>query len=206
MSEKMWDERYSEEGYAYGAGPNTFLRDTIVSNAIDLSKGAKCLMLAEGQGRNGVFMAEAGYAVTGVDISQMGLNKAAQLAKSRNVKIQTVLADLAEYDLGNEQWDCIVGIFCHLPPPIRERILTLIPKALRPGGYVVFEAYTPAQIQYKTGGPPDASLMYSREIFEKAFAGKLKIERNEELERDVVEGKYHTGKAAVVQLIARKEK
>lgn len=153
-----------------------------------------------------------GYDVTGVDSSKVGLAKAQKLAKQRGVKIKTVVADLAEYDFGTNQWDCIVGIFCHLPPPIRQQVLERIPIALRPNGCVLFECYTPAQLEYKTGGPPLADLMYSAEIFSSAFGSsdadkqqQPKIERNEELVRDVVEGKYHTGKGAVVQLIARKE-
>lgn len=202
MASMSWDERYADEEFAYGTEPNTFLKESLES--LKLPDCAKCLMLADGEGRNGVFMAQAGHKVTSLDNSKVGLEKAERLAKEKSVKLDTLLGDLAVYDLGTEQWDCIVGIFCHLPPPIRERVLAAIPNALRPGGCVLFECYTPDQIAYKTGGPPVPEMMYSSEIFNKAFDGKLTIEKNEELVRDVVEGKYHSGKGAVVQFIARK--
>lgn len=202
----MWDERYSEQGFAYGTEPNTFLRDTLPT--LSLPKGAKCLLLAEGEGRNAVYMAqqqERAYDVTGVDSSAVGLLKAQELAASRNVQITTQAVDLANYDLGVAQWDAIIGIFCHVPPPIRTRLLAAIPAALKPNGYAVFECYTPQQLEFKTGGPPVVEPMYTAEIFQQAFgAGVLEISRNTELVRDVIEGKYHTGKGAVVQFIGRK--
>ena len=198
----MWDERYSEEGFAYGTEPNKFLQQTVPT--LDLPQGAKCLLLAEGEGRNGVYMAQQGFDVTGVDSSAVGLRKAQELAKSRNVQITTHVVDLADYDFGTAQWDAIIGISCHVPPPIRARILEVIPTALKPAGYAVFECYTPRQLEFQTGGPPAAAPMYSAEIFQTALEGKLEIIRNEELISEVVEGKYHTGKAAVVQFIGRK--
>lgn len=209
LSYRMWDSRYSEEGFAYGTEPNAFLQETIESGKLleqlQGDKKRKCLMLAEGEGRNGVYLAQRDFDVTGVDSSAVGLQKAQELARERSVSIETIVADLATYELGKEKYDLIVGIFCHLPPPIRERVLESIPKALKPGGYVLFECYTPAQLEFKTGGPPEAELMYSAEIFEQAFGQSLTIVRNEELVREVVEGKYHTGQAAVVQFIAKKE-
>lgn len=202
MAGMSWDERYAGEEFAYGTEPNTFLKESLES--LKLPDRAKCLMLADGEGRNGVFMAQAGHKVTSLDNSKVGLEKAEKLAKEKSVELDTLVGDLADCDLGTGQWDCIVGIFCHLPPPIRERVLTAIPTALRSGGCVLFECYTPDQIAYKTGGPQVPEMMYSSEIFNKAFDGKLMIEKNEELVRDVVEGKYHTGKGAVVQFIARK--
>lgn len=200
---RMWDDRYAEEGFAYGTEPNGFLKESLAS--LKLPENAKCLLLAEGEGRNAVYMAQSsGFRVTAVDNSKVGLDKAKKLAESRGVEIETVVANLAEYDLGSEQWDCIVGIFCHLPPPLRSRVLASIPSALRPGGCVLFEVYTPDQLEHKTGGPPKAELMYSSQIFRDAFGDTLTIERNEEMLREVVEGKYHTGEAAVVQFIGRK--
>ncbi|KAL7564100.1 hypothetical protein ACA910_012377 [Epithemia clementina (nom. ined.)] len=210
MSHKMWDERYGASGeFVYGTEPNDFLKDTWPT--LGLAAGSKCLLLADGEGRNGVYLAQLGMSVTGVDISKVGLDKAQQLASERNVSIETQVADLATYDLGMEQWDAIVSISNHLPPPIRERVLGAIPSALKPGGYFVLEGYTPEQLEYKTGGPPDAAMMYSREMLDEAFGSKnddstkrLEIIRNEELVRTVVEGQYHTGKGAVVQFIGKK--
>ena len=205
----MWDTRYSEDGFAYGTEPNKFLQETLPTLQLPTT-GAKCLFLAEGEGRNAVYMAQQGHVVTGVDSSAVGLRKAQDLATSRNVQITTQVVDLADYDFGTEQWDAIVGIFCHVPPPIRTRMLAAIPAALKPGGYAIFECYTPRQLEFKTGGPPSAAPMYSAEIFQTAFGNEdgqplLEIIRNEEVTREVVEGKYHTGKAAVAQFIGRKK-
>ena len=202
----MWDVRYSEEGYAYGVEPNDFLKESWSS--LGIPRNSKCLVLAEGEGRNAVFLAEQGMEVTAVDSSKIGLKKAQELAEQRGVKIKTIQADLAEFDFGSTKnnWDAVVMIFGHFPPPIRTRVLEAIPELLKPGGYFLTECYTPAQLEYKTGGPPAADLMYSSEVFESSFGEKkrLNIQRNEELIRDVVEGKYHTGKAAVVQFIGQK--
>jgi SAM-dependent methyltransferase len=164
------------------------------------------LLLAEGEGRNAVWVAERGMTVTAVDLSSVGMEKAAKLARDRGVSVTTVTADLAAYDLGENRWDCIAGAFCHLPPPVRTRVLAAIPGALRPGGYFVLEAYTPAQVGRGTGGPPVPELMYTADILREALADKLAIQRNEELERNVVEGKYHNGMSSVVQFLAKKEK
>mmetsp|Transcript_5315 Transcript_5315/g.14940 ORF Transcript_5315/g.14940 Transcript_5315/m.14940 type:complete len:210 (+) Transcript_5315:130-759(+) len=207
--EKMWDERYgSTDDFVYGTEPNSFLKEILPS--LNLQPGAKCLLLAEGEGRNGVYLAEQGMKVTGVDISQEGLRKAQLLATQRNVKIETVLADLATYDFGNEKWDAIVSISNHLPPPIRERVLHAIGPSLKKGGFFLLEGYTPRQLEFKSGGPPSEALMYSEAILEKAFGGSdaaippMSILRNKELVHCVKEGAFHTGDAAVVQFIGRK--
>ena len=197
----MWDERYNDKEYVYGTDPNDFLKETVAS--LKISSG-KCLLLADGEGRNGVFMAEQGFDVTSVDYSAPGLEKAQSLAQARNVKITTVQADLANYEMGTEQWDCIVGIHCHFPPPIRAKVLAALPGSLKPGGYFLLECYTPEQIKNGTGGPPSPDFMYSKQILGDALDGQLEVTRNEELEREVVEGKYHTGKANVVQFIGKK--
>jgi SAM-dependent methyltransferase len=202
----MWDERYSAAEYVYGTDPNEFLADRVKSTKDRglLPLHGTCLMLADGEGRNGVYMAEQGLQVTSVDISSIGLEKTQKLASKRNVSITTVQADLGEYDLGTAKWDMIIGISCHFPPHVREKVLAAIPGALKPSGQVIFECYTPKQLEYKTGGPGDADWMYSSEIFSKAFQEKLEIERNEELVRHVVEGTFHSGEASVVQFVARK--
>jgi 2-polyprenyl-3-methyl-5-hydroxy-6-metoxy-1,4-benzoquinol methylase len=199
----FWDEKYSDQDvFMYGTDPNDFLKETLPT--LNLPSGANCLLMADGEGRNGVFMAQQGCKVTSVDISKEGLNKAEALSKEKGVVVTTVLADLGEFDFGTEQWDCIVGIFCHLPPPVRTRVLEAIPPSLKVGGAFVLECYTPDQLKYKTGGPPSAALFYSSKILSEAMDGTLAIERNEELVREVVEGTLHTGTAAVVQFVGRK--
>ena len=115
----FWNEKYGEDYFAYGTEPNDFLKATV--ERLKITSG-KCLLLADGEGRNGVFMAEQGLDVVSVDFSIAGLEKAQKLAKTRNVEMTTVQADLGDYNLGVGQWDCIVGIFCHVPPPVRAKI------------------------------------------------------------------------------------
>src|SRR5262245_21514589 len=114
---QMWDERYSSEEYAYGTKPNEFLE----ANFNRIPKG-NLLSIAEGEGRNAVFLAKQGYTVTAVDASLVGLNKARKLAEEHGVSIELIQADLADYDLGENQWDGIVSIFCPLPSAIRKQL------------------------------------------------------------------------------------
>lgn len=195
----MWDQRYSCEEYVYGTDPNVFLAEM----ADRLRPGGQVLCLAEGEGRNAVWLAKQGFRVTGIDASAAGLAKANRLAAEAGVEIETVHADLADADLGEARWDGIVSIFCHLPPPLRKAVHRRVVRALRPGGLFLLEAYTPRQLQFGTGGPPNAELMMDLVGLGEELAG-LRIEHGIELERDVYEGLFHTGPGAVVQFIARK--
>jgi len=192
----MWDERYSAEEYAYGTNPNNFLE----ANVSSIPKG-KVLSLAEGEGRNAVFLAKQGYSVTAVDSSLVGLNKARKLAEENGVIVEFIHTDLAEYDLGENKWDGIVSIFCPLPSSIRKQLHKKVEAALRRNGVFMLEAYTPAQLKYGTGGGNSVDVMQSKESLSLELAG-LKFKHLIELERDVVEGIYHTGIGAVVQAIA----
>jgi len=192
----MWDERYSAQEYAYGTNPNKFLE----ANVSTIPKG-KVLSLAEGEGRNAVFLAKQGYSVTAVDSSLVGLNKATKLAEENGVIVEFIHADLAEYDLGENKWDGIVSIFCPLPSSIRKQLYKKVEAALKRNGVFLLEAYTPAQLKYGTGGGNSVDVMQSKESLSLELAG-LKFKHLIELERDVVEGIYHTGIGAVVQAIA----
>jgi SAM-dependent methyltransferase len=192
----MWDERYSTEEYAYGTNPNNFLE----ANVSSIPKG-KVLSLAEGEGRNAVFLAKQGYSVTAVDSSLVGLNKARKLAEENGVIVEFIHTDLAEYDLGENKWDGIVSIFCPLPSSIRKQLHKKVEAALKRNGVFLLEAYTPAQLKYGTGGGNSVDVMQSKESLSLELAG-LKFKHLIELERDVVEGIYHTGIGAVVQAIA----
>ncbi len=144
-----WDERYAQEGYLYGTEPNGFLKE----NFRQIPKG-KILFLAEGEGRNAVFLARQGYEVTAMDSSAVAMEKAGRLAQKNDVSITTFVTGLEDFDLGTEQWDGIVSIFCHLPPPLRKNVHARIVKALKKGDVLLAEAYTPDQLKYKTGGLP----------------------------------------------------
>lgn len=194
----MWDERYSAEEYAYGTEPNTFLQE----NFSAIPKG-KVLSLAEGEGRNAVFLAKQGYAVTAVDASRVGLEKARRLAEKNGVTVEFIHADLAEYELGQNEWDGIVSIFCPLPSSLRQQLHGKVEAALKPNGVFLLEAYTPDQLKHGTGGGNSADVMQTKASLSRELSG-LKFDHLIEIERDVVEGIYHTGMAAVVQAIAVK--
>lgn len=194
----MWDERYRSAEYAYGKTPNDFLAAHVGS----MPKG-KVLSLAEGEGRNAVFLAKLGYAVTAMDSSAVGLEKAALLAKEHGVEIELIHADLATFDLGTDAWDGIVSIFVPLPPMIRQALYRRLPGALKPGGVFLLEAYTPNQIKHGTGGGNNPDLMQTEGSL-RAELPTLHFEHLLEVERDVIEGSFHKGLGAVVQAIARK--
>lgn len=194
-----WDERYSEPGYAYGTEPNGFLKD----QAAAIPEGGRVLCLAEGEGRNAVFLAGLGYRVTAVDSSRVGLAKAKALAGERGLEIETEVADLSDFDIEPGAWQGIVSIFAHMPPPMRQRLHPLCVAGLSPGGVMLLEAYRPEQLELRTGGPSVAELMYTLPMLRGDFASlELKIAR--ELERDVVEGRLHKGRGAVVQVLGIK--
>lgn len=150
----MWDERYSQAEYVYGKNPNDFL----VAVVEQIPQG-RVLCLAEGEGRNAVYLAQQGCQVTAVDASAVGLEKARKLAAERSVEIETIVADLSDFSIQPNAWDAIVSIFCHLPPIVRAKVHRQVVAGLRPRGVFVLEAYTPRQLDFKTGGPPQADLM-----------------------------------------------
>jgi SAM-dependent methyltransferase len=194
----MWNERYSAKEYAYGTEPNTFLADHFAQ----LPQG-RVLSLAEGEGRNAVFLAQQGYAVTAVDGSQVGLDKGHALADTKGVKVEWICADLADFELGENTWDAVVSIFCPLPPAIRQALYRKVLTALKPGGMFLLEAYTPDQIKHGTGGGKSVELMQTAASLRAELPG-LDFVHLVELEREVIEGTFHTGLGAVVQAIGVK--
>lgn len=195
----MWNQRYSSKTYAYGTKPNEYL----VSMYDKLPTG-KILCLAEGEGRNAVWLAEQGNEVTAVDASDIGLQKAHKLAKARGVEITTVHANLADYDIGIQQWDVIISIFCHLPPDLRQDVHHHCVKGLRHKGVLLLEAYTPLQLEYKTGGPPVAEMMMDVQSLSGELIG-LEFLHLQECVREIHEGEFHNGTGAVVQTLAKKQ-
>lgn len=193
-----WDERYSSDGYAFGKEPNDFLRAS--NEQIPMGE---VLCLADGEGRNGVYLAGLGYGVTSVDQSAVGLAKAATLAAECDVEIETIVADLGDFAIEENRWQGIVSIFCHLPPAIRKGLYPQVVGGLKKGGVFVLESYRPEQLQYGTGGPPVAELMVTATELKAELAG-LDLVHCAELDREVVEGAFHTGMAAVVQVIGVK--
>ena len=194
----VWDERYSSDEYVYGTKPNEFLAS--VANQIPTGK---VLCLAEGEGRNAVYLAELGYEVTAVDASRVGLEKAQRLAEKRGAEIKTIIADLADFEIEENSWDGIVSIFCHVPPTIRKPLHRKVVAGLKTGGALVLEAYRPKQLEYGTGGPPVPELTMTLDGLTEELEG-LELKHAAELDRDVTEGLYHTGIGAVVQVLAVK--
>lgn len=195
----MWNERYSTEEYVYGTRPNRWLEE----RATAIPEEGRVLCLADGEGRNGVWLAEQGFEVTSVDLSKVGLEKARELADERGVEIQTVCADLAEWDLGGP-WDGIVSIWAHMPSDVRAPLHRRVVDALAPGGVLILEAYRPEQLDAPgSGGPPDADLMMDTESLRDELDG-LEFVVLEDATYGVDEGRHHQGESHVVRVEARK--
>lgn len=194
----MWDERYSQPGFAYGTEPNEFL--AAVANRIPVGP---VLSLGEGEGRNAAHLAGLGHRVVAVDQSEVGLAKARRLAADRGQAVETVCADLADFPIEPGAWAGIVSIFCHLPSRVRAPLYAAAVRGLRPGGVLVLEAYTPDQIARGTGGPKDPDMLVTLARLTEELAG-LELVHARELDREVREGAYHTGVASVVQVVGRR--
>lgn len=194
-----WNARYAEPGWAFGTEPNDFLRE----QAHQLPPHGRVLCLAEGEGRNAVWLARQGHEVTAVDTASIGLEKAERLAAQHGVRLETVCADLAEFRFETAAWDSVISIFAHVPPDARRHVHGAMPGTLRPGGVLLLEAYRPQQLDRGTGGPPDEARMLDLSRL-RAELGSLEWLLAREMERPVIEGRYHTGLASVVQLVARR--
>lgn len=193
-----WDERYGVEEYVYGRKPNLFLKQNVNS----IPKG-NVLCIADGEGRNGVWLARQGYGVTSIDFSPKAIEKINRLAQEKNVSIKTICADLLDYDFGENIYDGIMSIFAHFKV---EEINILHHKyfnALKPNGIFMMEVFAKEQLPLKTGGPKDISLLFDTKDIQNSFPqGKIEL-----LKKDIVylhEGNIHDGKAVVVRAIVRK--
>lgn len=194
----QWDQRYSVADYVYGTQANDFL-DSVWQRL----PAGRVLCLAEGEGRNAVFLAEQGFEVVAVDSSAVGLAKLQHLAQQREVKVETICADLAEFVIAREAWSAVIAIFAHLPRAVRAPLHRRVVEGLQPGGMFVLEAYTPAQLQYKTGGPATIELLMDLPTLSDELRG-LDFHIAREIEREVQEGLLHRGRSAVVQILASK--
>lgn len=196
----MWDERYGNDEYAYGTEPNDFLVEWLRDDTT-----GRALSIADGEGRNGVWLAGQGLEVHTFDGSQVGVTKALRLAAENMVTIDAVVDDMRTYEIAPSTYDVVVSIFAHTDAETRRDLHRRVVRGLRPGGVVILEAYSPAQLAFGTGGPKDVALLVSAAMLREDFVG-LDIEHLAEVERDVVEGSLHTGRAAVVQVVARRPK
>lgn len=199
MDMSFWNSRYGESGFAYGIAPNVFLSS--FSNLI--KAGHKVLVIGDGEGRNGVWLAEQGCTVLSVDSSRVGMDKAQKLAAEKGVKIKTVCADLNHWDWPESEFDLVVIIYVHFPADVRERLHHKVISALKPGGQLIMESFSSEQLNYSSGGPPVLEMLYTAEMMAEDFK-LLEIQQLEECITELNEGKYHCGEGAVVRLVAKK--
>ena len=196
----MWNERYSQPGFLFGTDPARFL----VEQEQYLERGKTALAIADGEGRNSVFMAEKGMIVTAQDASDVAVEKARGLAAARGASVDYRLGDLRDFDWGATQYDLVAAIFIQFAEPaFRDDIFRGVQQALKPGGILLLHGYRPEQIDYGTGGPPCAENMYTTDMLASAFAG-MEILRLEGYDREVQEGRGHSGMSALIDLVARK--
>ncbi|WP_462321992.1 SAM-dependent methyltransferase [Halochromatium sp.] len=196
----MWDQRFDRDDYLYGTEPSQFL----VAQSDLLQPGLRALTVADGEGRNAVYMAERGLKVTAMDSSQVALDKAHKLASARSVQVDFQHADLQHWPWSPEAYDLVAAIFIQFAEPaLRADIFAGMQQTLAPGGWLLLHGFTPDQLNYGTGGPPCAELLYTPELLRDAFTG-LEILRLEAYELELQEGDGHAGHSALIDLVARK--
>lgn len=197
---ERWQQRFAAPGYLFGTAPNAFLK----AHAHLLHKGQRALSIADGEGRNGVFLAEQGLDVLSLDFSPAAQEKARKLAAERGVTLRVEQADLTTWAWPAAQFDVVVGIFFQFATPAeRVHIFAGIKQALKPGGLLLLEGYRPKQLEYKTGGPSKIENLYTRELLEAAFADFASIEIRE-YDAEIQEGAGHGGMSALIDLVGRK--
>lgn len=193
----FWDQRYTGDTFVYGTEPNAFLKE----HASRLE--GPILSLGEGEGRNGVFLASRGFDVLGIDLSAVALAKARKLAEAKGVSLRTETADLSVYEPEAESFGAVVSLWAHLPGALRSRLYPRVERCLKPGGLLLLEHYSEAQLQRDTGGPKDRDMLMTAEKIRREFPG-LEPVLLREIERDVDEGGGHSGPSSVVQFIGKK--
>lgn len=195
-----WNQRFSGEDYLFGTQPNAFL----AGQKELLVPGKRALAIADGEGRNGVWLAQQGLDVLSIDFSPVAMQKAKALAQERGVDLATQVADLSEWTWEASRFDVVVAIFIQFAEPaLRERIFSGICRTISPGGLLLLQGYRPEQLDYATGGPSQVENMYTASLLRGAFA-TLDILHLEEHDSELHEGSGHNGMAALVDLIARK--
>ena len=194
-----WDERFSIEDYLFGAEP----AQALVKLEHYLIPQGDTLVIADGEGRNSVYLASRGFRVTASDSSTVANVKAKALAASRNVAVDYQVEDFFDIDWSAEQYDNIVGIFFQFIPPDKiKQVLTALRTAIKKGGTLLIHGYTPQQIELATGGPKDVSLMYTKELFEDMFEN-VEILVNNEYQMQLTEGSGHNGPSALIDFVAQ---
>ena len=195
MDKTFWNERFGEPGFMYGDQPNDFLK----AQSFSLKPGGRILCLAEGEGRNAVYLATQGFDVTCVDFSEFGLKKTQHLADTHRVSVYTECADLSHYDIEHDAWDGIVMIFGHFNEDLRASLYQRIRKGLKRGGTLLMEVYSKAQLSHGTGGPKSIEYLYDKQELEAIFSDFTSLSI-QEVTREINEGAYHNGMSATIQI------
>ncbi len=195
-----WEERYAQDAFVFGKEVNEFLK----RQEARLLPGQNALAVADGEGRNGVWLAQRGLHVTSVEGSQRAQEKARQLAMERQVALNWVHADLLTWEWPVATFDVVVAIFIQFAKPLqRQRIFDGMVKALRPGGLLLLHGYGLRQLDFRTGGPSEADQLYTLEMMQEAFS-ELDILDLREYEAEVCEGHGHLGRSALIDLVAKR--
>jgi SAM-dependent methyltransferase len=195
-----WQSRFAASGYLFGTAPSAFLK----SQALLLRKGERALAIADGEGRNGVFLAELGLDVLSVDFSPLAQEKVRKLAAERGVTLRTEQADIETWTWPEAEFDVVAAIFFQFSaPPERAKIFAGIKRTLKPGGLLLQQGYGLKQLDYKTGGPSDVARLYTRELLEEAFGDFAALDIRE-YECVLEEGEHHVGMSALIDLVGRK--
>jgi len=197
---EFWDERYGEDGLAYGEKPNVYLTEIVG----EISAAGSVLVVGDGEGRNGVWLAQQGFEVTCVDYSPVAIKKIKAFAEKNTVSVNAICVDMNEWDWPENKFDAVVSIYVHFPVDMRAAMHQKMIDALKPGGKILMEAFNLDQLQYKSGGPPVLEMLFSEEILRSDFAN-AEILVLEETVVHLDEGKYHCGDGAVVRMIAQKK-
>jgi len=197
---ERWQSRFAAPGYLFGTAPNVFLK----THAHLLQKGQSALAVADGEGRNGVFMAEQGLDVLSVDFSQLAQDKARELARRRGVTLRFEQADMIGWRWPPNRFDVVAAIFIQFTGPAgREKMFAGIKQTLKPGGLLLMQGYRPKQLEYKTGGPPHVENLYTRDLLEQAFGDFAALDISEH-DSVIEEGSDHDGLSALIDLVGRK--
>ncbi len=195
---QFWDDRFEAEHYVFGTEPNAFLK----REAHRIAPASRVLAVADGEGRNGVYLAGLGHDVVATDFAPKGIAKARRLASEKGVRLHTELVDLADYDWPEAEFDAVVAIFIQFADPaFRAEIFKGFAKTLKPGGLLLLEGYRPEQLEYGTGGPKARENLYTEDMLREAFAG-WDISILNAYDAEVDEGPGHSGMSALIDLIA----
>jgi 2-polyprenyl-3-methyl-5-hydroxy-6-metoxy-1,4-benzoquinol methylase len=198
---QFWNTRFDKEEFIFGKEPNEYL---VEQSSRYLKPGNSVLCVADGEGRNGVWLAKQGMLVTGFDVSDIALAKAKQFAKEEQVSVQYSLCDTDGFDWQANSYDAVIAIFIQFADPeMRTRIFQQVHQALKPGGIFILQGYTPKQLEYKTGGPSLIEHLYTEELI-RDLSKEFEILDLRCYEKELSEGARHSGMSALLGLSARK--